>query len=494
MRLAAKLILLFLVGVLLIVMVFSYLTIQQNRQFALAEHERRAEEIAAAIRPMVVDAWKRGGDEGVERVFQRSVRRVQQVEMRWVRVRAAGDPGKAPLAPADVIVSERRVTTLAVPGPSGQETVVSYIPIETEDGVAGSIEVAAPNDDTQRRLARSLVTSGVALLSVTVLSCVVILVGGLWMVGRPLEQLIDKVHRVAKGDFTGPVRVGSRDELGRLGSALNDMCDQLAEQRSRINEEAAQRVAAVRQLRHADRLGTVGRLAAGVAHEMGTPLNVVSGRAELIAGGRLSEDDTRRSAEIIRTETERITKIVRELLDFARRGTPARSRVDLIPVLRQTIRLLEPVTGKQSIGIEIEAAPRQAIAEADAGQIQQVFTNLLMNAAQSMPDGGKVEVGVARVILAPPRASDESSRPLKVAARPFWRIDVRDQGVGIDPHDLEHLFEPFFTTKDVGEGTGLGLSIAYGIVQDHDGWIDVNSEPGRGSCFSVFLPTTGDDD
>lgn len=491
MRLAAKLILLFLVGVLLIVTVFSYLTIQQNRQFALSEHERRAEEIAAAIRPMVVDAWKRGGDAGVERVFQRSVRRVQQVEMRWVRVQSAGDSGQRPLAPPDVIVSKRRVTTVAVPGPSGQETVVSYVPVETEDGVAGSIEVAAPNDDTQRRLARSLVTSGIALLSVTVLSCVVILVGGLWMVGRPLEQLIDKVHRVARGDFTGPVRVRSRDELGRLGSALNEMCDQLAEQRSRINEEASQRVAAIRQLRHADRLGTVGRLAAGVAHEMGTPLNVVSGRAELIASGRLSGDESRRSAEIIRAETERITKIVRELLNFARRGTPARSRLDLIPLLQQTIRLLEPVAGKQNVEIALEAAPRRAFAEADAGQLQQVFTNLLINATQSMPDGGEVEVSVEGVTREPPGESDESSQP---AARPFWRIDVRDQGVGINPDEMEHLFEPFFTTKDVGEGTGLGLSIAYGIVQDHEGWIDVSSEPGRGSCFSVFLPAAGDDD
>jgi signal transduction histidine kinase len=281
--------------------------------------------------------------------------------------------------------------------------------------------------------------------------------------------------------------------LGRLGSALNDMCDQLAEQRSRINEEASQRIAAIRQLRHADRLGTVGRLAAGVAHEMGTPLNVVSGRAELIASGRLSGDDTRRSAEIIRAETERITKIVRELLDFARRGTPARSRVDLIPLLQQTIRLLEPVTGKRSVEMVLEAATRQAVAEADPAQIQQVFTNLLMNAAQSMPDGGAVEVSVDRVTTVRPGESDGSSGPADRAAGPFWKVDVRDQGVGIDPGDLEHLFEPFFTTKDVGEGTGLGLSIAYGIVQDHDGWIDVTSEPGRGSCFSVFLPAAGDD-
>ena len=121
------------------------------------------------------------------------------------------------------------------------------------------------------------------------------------------------------------------------------------------------------------------------------------------------------------------------------------------------------------------------VAEVDVGQIQQALTNLVVNAVQAMPNGGKVDIALGRKCATPPE-------PEPGGEKMYYSIEVRDEGVGIPEEHVQHLFEPFFTTKEVGEGTGLGLSIAYGIVQEHGGWIDVTSRPGEGSCFTVFLP------
>jgi signal transduction histidine kinase len=301
-------------------------------------------------------------------------------------------------------------------------------------------------------------------------------------IARPLEQLMDKTRRAGKGDFSQPVQLRGQDELAELGRALNDMCEQLSSQQARIQAETTKRLAAMEQLRHADRLKTVGRLAAGIAHEMGTPLNVVSGRAGLIASGRLSVEEMRESALSIKNEADRITGIIRQLLDFARQRTPRRTATDVPELLAHTFELLKPLAEKRHVALRLDVRRAPSAIPVDPGQIQQVVTNILVNAVQSMPHGGEVSVVL----------DEQGRRPADAPQSPqgnYLAIAIRDQGVGIPPEHLEHVFEPFFTTKEVGEGTGLGLSIAYGIVQDHGGWIEVASEVGKGSCFTVYLPT-----
>jgi signal transduction histidine kinase len=271
------------------------------------------------------------------------------------------------------------------------------------------------------------------------------------------------------------------DELGQLAESLNQMCDQLIAQQNRIATEASARLEAMQQLRHADRLKTVGRLAAGIAHELGTPLNVVSGRAGLIASGQLPQTEVIASAATIKKESEKITTIVRQLLDFARRSAPQRSRVDLRNVVRQTTELVRSLAEKQAVRLGFESDGEPLVAEVDASQIQQVLTNIIVNAIHAMPDGGVVTISAEARRARPPEESNTASRETIC-------VSIRDEGVGIDTEQLEQIFEPFFTTKDVGEGTGLGLSIAYGIVQEHGGWIDVSSRPNEGSCFDVYLP------
>jgi signal transduction histidine kinase len=185
----------------------------------------------------------------------------------------------------------------------------------------------------------------------------------------------------------------------------------------------------------------------------------------------------------IKSEADRMANIIRQLLDFARRRMPERTSVDLRHVTNQCVDLLRSLATKHNVELVV-SGNESLTANVDAAQIQQVVTNLVVNAIQAMPDGGTVSIDVQQRRAQPPGVTDATEET-------YCCLAVRDEGRGVSDDDRRHLFEPFFTTKDVGEGTGLGLSVSYGIVQDHHGWIDVKSEPGKGSCFTVFLPSLG---
>jgi signal transduction histidine kinase len=251
---------------------------------------------------------------------------------------------------------------------------------------------------------------------------------------------------------------------------------------SRLADAQETRLKTLEELRHAERLNTVGKLASGLAHELGTPLSVIILRAKGIASGkRWAIEQVRESAQSIAEQATRMTNLVRELLDFARRRTPERAPVHMEGVVAKTKDFLSTVSARTHVRIESRRRARSDLVVGDAAQLQQVITNLLMNAVQAMPAGGIVEVRLDDVRAKQPadRGGGEGE---------FLRIQVRDQGPGIPREILPRVFEPFFTTKDVGEGTGLGLSVCYGIVRDHNGWIEVDSALGGGSTFSIFLP------
>jgi signal transduction histidine kinase len=302
-------------------------------------------------------------------------------------------------------------------------------------------------------------------------------------IGRPLQRLIEKTRRIGDGDLAGPLFLHGHDELTELARAVNGMCDQLATAWDRLRAETEARVEALEQLRHTDRLRTVGTLASGIAHELGTPLNVVSGRAGLIlaGSGALPASKVAENAGIIKTQAERMTKIIRQLLDFARQHPREAVSLDLRTIVSETIEMLGSLAKKHGARLKVVLGDDPFTTNADRSQIQQVLTNLIVNAVQATTASSEVTVVCRRAVMRPPQGVEGYDGE-------YLCIDVWDEGEGVAEENVGHIFDPFFTTKDVGKGTGLGLSIAYGIVREHGGWIDVKSERGKGSCFSVYLP------
>ncbi len=245
-----------------------------------------------------------------------------------------------------------------------------------------------------------------------------------------------------------------------------------------VEREQRQRHAAVEQLRHAERLNVIGVLAAGVAHELGTPLNVIGGTAELIDAQPDDRDVVRRGTATIIRQTEKISAIITHLLAFGRSGTGTTSVIDLERVASAATELLGATARKRHAKIALELASTPIRVRAADSQVEQVISNLVLNAIQSMPSGGTVRV----------RTGTTTRCDADAVSRQFGSVIVEDEGIGIPARDLGRIFDPFFTTKGVGEGTGLGLSVSYGIVQDHGGSIEVASQQGHGTKFTVLLP------
>jgi two-component system, NtrC family, sensor kinase len=253
------------------------------------------------------------------------------------------------------------------------------------------------------------------------------------------------------------------------------MCARL---RHYVDLEQLQRHAAVQQLRHAERLNVIGVLAAGVAHELGTPLNVIGGTAELMDAQPDDREAVRRGAATIIRQTERISAIITHLLAFGRQGTGTTAVVDLDRVASAATELLDATARKRHAKIALELAAKPIRVRAADTQVEQVISNLVLNAIQAMPSGGTVRV----------RTGTATRCDADAVSRKFGSVIVEDEGIGIPARDLGRIFDPFFTTKGVGEGTGLGLSVSYGIVQDHGGSIEVASQQGHGTKFTVLLP------
>jgi signal transduction histidine kinase len=246
--------------------------------------------------------------------------------------------------------------------------------------------------------------------------------------------------------------------------------------RVHVQREQAERRLAVDQLRHGERLKMIGTLAAGVAHELGTPLNVIAGCAEILAEDS-SDAVIQRRTHVILDQASKITTIIRQLLDFGHRGGIARAAVDVNALVTSTAEMLRSTARKRGHTIALELG-EPAQVTASAAELEQVLSNLILNGLQAMDRSGCVRLRTT----VEPRFDPRGERH-RVAC-----IAVADEGRGIAPEDLGRIFDPFFTTKGVGEGTGLGLSVSYGIVRDHGGSIEVTSESRRGSRFAVVLP------
>ncbi|MEO6525638.1 MAG: PAS domain-containing protein [Gemmatimonadaceae bacterium] len=237
------------------------------------------------------------------------------------------------------------------------------------------------------------------------------------------------------------------------------------------------------QYRQAQKMEAIGQLAGGIAHDFNNLLSVIQMQSSMLLPVPSSETETREGIQEIMAAAERAANLTRQLLTFSRRNVSEARDMDLAEVTGNMSRLFRRLLG-DDIALETRFAPALPWVSADAGMMEQVLMNLAVNARDAMPNGGRMIVSLE---LANVDARDVAGRP---GARPgrFVCLGVSDTGCGMSVENLSHIFEPFFTTKEVGKGTGLGLASVFGIVEQHDGWIDVASEEGRGTTFRVYLP------
>ncbi len=364
----------------------------------------------------------------------------------------------------------------------GGEPVVTFLlPLSDSQGQSlGAVQVLQLEsfiDQAARVSRRSFITLTAVMIAAT---GVVVFFVTRFTVGRPIEDLVRSLREVGSGDLRARALVRRSDEFGRLAGEFNLMTEKLGASQRSLQAEQEERRRTEAQLRNAERLASLGRLVAGLAHEIGTPLNVIGGRADSLRRKLSGHEVAEKSLRIIVAQIDRIARIVRGMLDFARAREARIAPTDAGAVLRKVLEFLEQRLEQGRVRVTCDLPADLPLIPADADQLYQVFLNLATNALDAMPEGGTLRVRIERASRLDPEGGDTQ--------RPYLVVTVEDDGAGIAPDHLDRIFDPFFSTKDVGKGTGLGLSISYGIVRDHGGFIEVESEDRQGACFRVHLP------
>ena len=361
-------------------------------------------------------------------------------------------------------------------GIDGGNYLLVFLPTNLTSGRPSGLALVHPLSSLEAQLAQARQSLIVATMLVTLATFVIVMFVTDRYLTKPLEGLVTGTEAFGSGDLAYRVhQPHGHGALFRLTIAFNTMADRLATQRQLAEEKAEEQLALERQLRQNERLAMVGRLAASIAHEIGAPLNVIDGRAEqLVAQPMAPLERRQRNLVIIRSQTKRIERIVRQLLNFVRPYEPKSEAIRLAPLIREVMELVEPDAKAAQVSFDISGL-QDFIVVVDSEMIRQLFLNLCVNAIQAMPGGGRL-----RISSQPNAAEKDGQR--------FTSIQFADTGEGISLEQINYIFEPFFTTKGVSEGTGLGLAICQRIVEKHGGWIDVTNEPDGGASFTIHLP------
>ncbi len=400
---------------------------------------------------------------------------------------------------------------------SGKDRSVSrYAPILSSGKITGAARLTLSLQTEYERLSRSRRI----FLAYFILDFLLLLGFGSYLLSRfivvPIRRLLSATERIAAGDLNHRVSVPGGAEIGDLAEAFNKMVVAIKEKRDDIERHVKSLEAMNRELQTArqeairsEKMASVGLLAAGTAHEIGTPLAAIMGYAGILREELRHDLEKADYLERIEAESERIDRIVRSLLDYARPMPSVFDTIDVGEVLHSTFRMLEDQGALNKIKKSIETGESLAPVRVDRHQLQQVFTNLVINARDAMPNGGMLTIrvvmdeygsGFERGAASIPcmtmgrRKSDFGGAftALFLEGATFIKIEIGDTGEGIDAENLGRIFDPFFTTKEPGHGTGLGLAICARIIDSFGGRITVESEKGRGSRFTVWLPAMKD--
>jgi two-component system, NtrC family, sensor kinase len=383
------------------------------------------------------------------------------------------------------------------------------VPLHTGKKITGGVRVVSSLDEAQSYLSkkrnRAFILTFFSIL--VILITVTLLFGKL--VGTPIQKIVEAMSRAEKGDLEAEAHIRSRDELGELGRHFDRMLKtiretheqnvQLLSRVNQFNEELTRKIEAAtselakrneelkllnealfesqRQLSQSEKLAALGQVTATMAHQIGTPLNSISGYIQLmLQEGNLQPTDQDR-LKIIESQLDRLSDSVKTLLSFTRQPKPQLKSLDVNSILVELIHLSEPWLHARGVKLFSSLSPDLPPVLGDPTHLQTLFLNLITNALDAMPNGGLLKIKTQEV---PAQSSSEGERWLK--------ISITDTGIGITEESKKRIFDPFFTTKKIGEGTGLGLAICEKIVKEHFGRLEVESEVGRGSSFFVLIP------
>lgn len=315
---------------------------------------------------------------------------------------------------------------------------------------------------------------GLGLLSVLAGSALVFLISDTFT--RPLANLVGGVRALEKGDYSYALESTGGDEVAEVTATFDRM-------RTSLQESQLEHKQLEDRLRQAHKMEAVGRLAGGVAHDFNNLLTIIRGHSDILLDRPGVENAQRRSLEQIQEAGNRAVSMTRQLLAFSRMQVLEPRVLDLNEVVGEMGKMLPRLIGEHIEYLFVPEAKLSPV-KADPGQIEQVVMNLVVNARDAMPDGGKITVRTANALL----DDAEARKRAPMAPGQYVLLSVADTGHGMDIDTKAHIFEPFFTTKEVGKGTGLGLATVYGVVKQSGGFIYVDSAPGKGATFEIYLP------
>jgi two-component system NtrC family sensor kinase len=304
------------------------------------------------------------------------------------------------------------------------------------------------------------------------------------IVTKPLSSLVEGMKRLSSGDMDYRIDFQASDEIGILAESFNSMSDELKEYKEKmenwtksledeVQKKTSEIYRAQEHLINTEKLASLGRMAAGVAHEINSPLTGIVTFAHLMLK-RTPPENTQdvEDLNIIIDQAERCSKIIKGLLGFSRKSSSEKNIINLNTLLENTLAMVRHQSRFYNIIFDLQLDSSLPEVNVDPNQIQQVFLNLLINAADAMEKKGKITL---------------ATRPVENNGL-FAEVEVTDSGPGIPENIVSKIFEPFFTTKPVGKGTGLGLAVSYGIIKKHEGTIFVRNSPGNGASFCIQLP------
>jgi signal transduction histidine kinase len=400
--------------------------------------------------------------------------------------------------------------------------MIIYSPLWHRGKIVGGVQMEVPIWDMMMNL---LEWKKVILITI-VLDAMVLIVFGSFLLSRvlvkPIKDLVRLTQKISEGDFSQKIEETSKNEIGQLIGSFNRMIERLKENQESLENYLESLESANKKLKQAqeelirtEKLASIGRFAAGVAHEVGNPLGAILGYTSILQKEGMDREESKDYLKRIEKEIERINRIVRELLDFARPSKFEIKEVEINKVIESTLSLLSYQKNFKNIESRLDLQSDLPKIKGDESQLSQVFMNIILNAVDAMPEGGILTIQTRTHIVEnldldrlqgiyprrrrnDPTKSDYShmrkTDPLTVLFKKFSegdqliKVGISDTGVGIRKEDLENIFDPFFTTKAPDKGTGLGLSISLRIVESLGGELRVASEVGKGTTFEVYFP------